>query len=107
MSLKIKTPYYYSTAACNFLLYGYHTVFKHWQKTKISSSSSSSKVVVVVVVVVITCDRQLRALNMSKNTKQVNVMVVSRRVILSSASWNQRITTHKPLKHVHQTLCSK
>jgi hypothetical protein len=31
-----------------------------------------------------TCDRQLNALNMSKNTKHVNVMVVSRGVILLS-----------------------
>jgi hypothetical protein len=35
-----------------------------------------------------TCDRQLRALNMSKNTKQVNVIVVSLGVIILSLIWN-------------------
>jgi len=35
----------------------------------------------------ITCERQLRALNMSKNTKHVNVMVVSRGVIILSLIW--------------------
>ena len=32
----------------------------------------------------LTCDLQLRALNISKNTKHVKVIVVSRAVILSS-----------------------
>jgi hypothetical protein len=36
-----------------------------------------------------TCDRQLRALNMSKNTKQVNVIVVSLGVIILSLIWNK------------------
>ena len=31
-----------------------------------------------------TCERQLKALNISKKTKHVNVIVVSRAVILSS-----------------------
>ncbi len=38
-----------------------------------------------------TCDRELRALNISKNTKQVNVMVVSRGVISLSRSWKKNI----------------
>lgn len=34
-----------------------------------------------------TCDRELRALNISKKTKQVKVMVVSRGVITLSCNW--------------------
>ena len=37
----------------------------------------------------LTCDLQLSALNMSKNTKHVNVIVVSRGVILPSAICNE------------------
>ena len=44
----------------------------------------------------ITCERQLRALNMSKNTKHVNVMVVSRGVIILSLIWKgNRKRSHK------------
>lgn len=38
---------------------------------------------------VLTCERQLSALNMSKNTKQVNVMVVSRGVMTLSLIYNR------------------
>lgn len=34
-------------------------------------------------------DRQLKALNMSKNTKQVNVIVVSRGVTTLSLNWKR------------------
>ena len=42
-----------------------------------------------------TWERELRALNMSKNTKQVNVMVVSRGVISLSRSWERRRTRQR------------
>ena len=38
---------------------------------------------------VLTCERQLSALNMSKNTKHVNVMVVSRGVMTLSLIYNR------------------
>ena len=41
------------------------------------------------VVLILACERELRALNMSKNTKQVNVMVVSRAVIWPSSIMSQ------------------
>lgn len=37
----------------------------------------------------LTCERELRALNMSNRTKQVKVMVVSRGVITLSCNWNR------------------
>ena len=39
------------------------------------------------------CDRQLRALNMSKKTKQVNVIVVSRGVTILSLSCSRQKKT--------------
>ena len=45
----------------------------------------TSTVRVNTVLYVLTCDRQLRALNISKRTKQVKVIVVSRGVIFSSS----------------------
>ena len=41
----------------------------------------------------LTCDRQLSALNISKNTKHVNVMVVSRGVIMLSLICKKNINT--------------
>ena len=41
-----------------------------------------------------TCDRQLSALNMSKNTKQVKVIVVSLGVIILSLIWNKKMITN-------------
>lgn len=38
----------------------------------------------------VTCERELRALNMSKKTKQVKVMVVSRGVITLSCNWKHK-----------------
>ena len=38
---------------------------------------------------ILTCERELRALNMSKKTKQVKVMVVSRAVIWPSSIMSQ------------------
>jgi len=48
-----------------------------------------------------TCDRQLNALNMSKKTKHVKVIVVSRRVILSSASYAH---THSLVQSINQSI---
>ena len=43
----------------------------------------------------LTCDRQLSALNISKNTKHVNVMVVSRGVIMLSLICEKKKYKHK------------
>lgn len=42
------------------------------------------------VFLTVTCERELRALNMSKKTKQVKVMVVSRGVITLSCNWKHK-----------------
>ena len=44
---------------------------------------------VLYVVLILACERELRALNMSKKTKQVKVMVVSRAVIWPSSIMSQ------------------
>lgn len=44
------------------------------------------------------CERQLRALNMSKKTKQVKVIVVSRGVTILSLSWKHETEKKKRKK---------
>ena len=50
-----------------------------------------------------TCDRQLSALNMSKNTKQVKVIVVSLGVIILSLIWNKKMITNVQPTELQQT----
>ena len=57
--------------------------------TRVTIPFPQKSIFIEYVVLILACERELRALNMSKKTKQVKVMVVSRAVIWPSSIMSQ------------------